>query len=84
MKKKIVYGRGTLVRDVEFQMPYWADNLFNGFAAKKLADLPPEMILSIHKGTASVKASKYPREHKELPAKGFVISIDKGTGLRIL
>jgi len=84
MNTKIVLDRGSSVHEGEINPSYWAGELYRADQKKKMSLVPYGTVLSIRRGTSSMKVSKYPQVPKIISPKGFVISTARGTATRIL
>ena len=84
MKTKIVTDKGTSIHEGELKPSYWVGELFREDQKKKMSLVPYGTVLSIRRGTGTMKASEYPDVPKTRSIKGFVISTARGTATRIL
>jgi len=83
MKSKILTNRGTQVTELEVGLPNWAGELFREYQAQRIASLPPTTILSMKRGTSTMKVLEYPKSDRKYPS-GWIISTARGTAIRRL
>ena len=84
MKTKIVTDKGTSVHEGELKPSYWVGELYRESKKKKMSLVPYGTVLSIRRGTSTMKISEYPQVPKIASLKGFVISTARGTATRTL
>ena len=74
MKTKIVADKGTSVHEGELKPPYWTGELYKEDQEKKMSLAPYGTVLSIRRGTSTMKVSEHPQVPKIISLKGFVMS----------
>lgn len=84
MSTKLVIERGTRIREVERVFTVWSGEAFLEYQRKKMLSLPQDMIISTKRGTGGTKVAEYPYVPKKMSLGGFIISIARGTGTRLL
>jgi len=84
MKTKIVTDKGTSVHEGELKLSHWAGELYREDQKKKMSLVPYGTMLSIRRGTSTMKISEFPHVPKITALKGFVISTARGTATRPL
>ncbi len=82
MTKRIM-NRGTSVLELEACPTSSAGALYQKCQEKSMSSLPPETVISIKRGTATMRASEYPKVDNNLPNWGFITTA-RGTGTRKL
>ena len=71
MTTKII-NRGTTVLNLETCPPGSAGVLYQKCQQDSMTSLPPKTIISIKRGTGSMRASEYPKVESNLPNWGFI------------
>jgi len=82
MTKRIM-NRGTSVLELETCPTSSAGALYQKCQEKSMSSLPPETVISTKRGTATMRASEYPKVDNNLPNWGFITTA-RGTGTRKL
>ncbi len=76
-------NRGTTTVQLDVCPPKTTGILFQKCQTESLASLPPTTILTIKRGTATMRVSEYPKVERTTPNWGF-ITTSRGTRVRKL
>ena len=71
MTKRII-NRGTYVIELEACPSSSAGALYQKCQEKIMSSLPPETVISIKRGTGTIKAANYPKVKNNPPNWGFI------------
>jgi hypothetical protein len=80
----LVTEKGTKLHEIEPIPATWAGMGYYQEQKKKMAAMPPDIVLCVGRGTKSVKISEYPKSEKTVFLKRVVLSTARGTSRRIL